>query len=360
MSEPSTTAPQPSRTLIRFEHSDGFLEVLERLRVCLLVSTYQAGKLLVFGVHQGKLVFSLHDFDQVMGIAVGPSRIAVGTRRQIWFLRNVSELASGLEPPNRYDACYLTQASAVTGEIQAHEMAWAGEELWFVNTVFSCLCTLGDPFSFIPRWKPRFITGLTGEDRCHLNGLAMENARPRYVTAHGSTDTPGGWRLEKATGGCLIDVPSGEVVARGFAMPHSPRIHQGKLWVLNSGQGRLSTVDPATGHETPVATLPGYPRGLCFVGPFAVVGLSKIRERSVFGGLPIEERRSELRCGLRIVDTRDGRIIAGLDFLSGVEEIFAVEALPGVRAAAVTGPIPGPDDLIWYVPPLVDASAPRR
>jgi uncharacterized protein (TIGR03032 family) len=354
MSEPSTTANEPSLTLIKFEHSDGFLEVLERLGVCLLVSTYQAGKLLVFGVHEGKLAFSLHGFDRIMGIAAGPSRIAVGSRSQIWFLLSVPELAAQIELIGRYDACYLTRSSHVTGEIHAHEMAWAGDELWFVNTLFSCLCTLREPFSFVPRWKPKFISALTGEDKCHLNGLAMEAGRPRYVTAHAATDSPSGWRPHKASGGCVIDVPSGEVAAHGFAMPHSPRLHDGKLWVLNSGQGRLSMVDPQSGLEEPVATLPGYPRGLTFVGPYAIVGLSKIRERSVFGGLPIEERRGELRCGIRIVDTRTAQVIAGLDFHSGVEEIFAVEALPGVRVAAVTGPNPGPNELIWYVPNLSD------
>ena len=65
-----------------------------------------------------------------------------------------------------------------------------------------------------------------------------------------------------------------------------------------------------------MAQLPGYTRGLAFIGPYAFIGLSKIRERSVFGGLPIEERRADLHCGIRVVDTRTGQIIAGLDFHS--------------------------------------------
>ena len=281
-------------------------------------------------------------------------RIAIGTRRQIWFLRSTPELAPRVKPAGKHDACYLTRSSHVTGEVHAHEMAWVGDELWFVNTLFSCLCTLDDNFSFVPRWKPRFITALAGEDRCHLNGLAMEEGRPRYLTAHGPTDTAGGWRPDKASGGCVIDVPTGEVAAGGFAMPHSPRLHDGKLWLLNSGHGRLSTVDTQTGREEPVAQLPGYARGMTFIGPYAFVGLSKIRERSVFGGLPIEERKGELRCGIQVVDTRTGRVIASLDFHSGVDEIFAVESLSGVHVAAVTGPNPGADggEVIWYAPNL--------
>ena len=354
MSEPSATTKEPSLTPVRFEHTLSFLEVLERLGACLLVSTYQAGKLLVLAAHEGVLSCSFHGFEQVMGIAVGPSKIAVGTRRQIWFLRSTPELAPRVKPAGKHDACYLTRSSHVTGEVHAHEMAWVGDELWFVNTLFSCLCTLGDQFSFVPRWKPKFITALAGDDRCHLNGLAMEDGRARYLTAHGSSDAAGGWRPDKATGGCLIDADSGEVAARGFAMPHSPRIRDGKLWLLNSGHGRISTVDPGTGREEPVAQLPGYTRGLTFIGPYAFIGLSKIRERSVFGGLPIEQRRADLHCGIRVLDTRTGQIVAGLDFHSGVEEIFAVESLPGVRAAALTGPNPGADgnEIIWYAPNL--------
>ena len=79
-------------------------------------------------------------------------------------------------------------------EIHGHEMAWAGEELWIVNTLFSCLCTLRPEYSFVPRWKPPFISALAAEDRCHLNGLAVADGRPRYVTAQplsGTSVMPG-------------------------------------------------------------------------------------------------------------------------------------------------------------------------
>jgi uncharacterized protein (TIGR03032 family) len=231
-------------------------------------------------------------------------------------------------------------------------MAWSGNELWIVNTYFSCLCTLAEEFIFVPRWRPPFITALAGQDRCHLNGLALENGKPRYVTALAETDTPQGWRPNKATSGCLIDVPSGVTVARGFAMPHSPRLHDGRLWLLDSGKGRLALVDPQTGKDEPVAHVPGYTRGLALAGPFAFVGLSRIRETSVFSGIPIAERRDQLRCGVRVVDVRSGQVVAGLDFLSGVEEIFAVELLPEVRLPSVTSPNPAAEgyEIIWYLP----------
>src|SRR5262249_52515681 len=175
-------------------------------------------------------------------------------------------------------------------------------------------------YSFVPRWQPSFITALAAEDRCHLNGLAMAPddvgrfSKPSYVTALGETDTPGGWRSNKAHGGCLINMSSGEMVARGLSMPPSPRWHDGRLWVLESGTGRLLVVDTATGRREPVAELPGYARGLALCGPYAFIGLSKFRETSTFGGLPLAGRMAELECGIAVVDLRTGRQVGFLEF----------------------------------------------
>ncbi len=290
-----------------------------------------------------------------MGLAVGPRQIAVGSRRQVWFLNSAPDVARRLEPAGRHDACFLTRSCHVTGEIHGHEMAWAGDELWVVNTLFSCLCTLDAAHSFAPRWKPPFITALAAEDRCHLNGLALADGRPKYVTVLGGTDTAGGWRPGKATGGRLLDIPTGATVAQGLCMPHSPRVHDGRLWLLDSGRGRLVTVDPALGNCEMVAELPGYVRGAAFVGPYAFVGLSKVRETSAFGGIPVAERREQLKCGVWVVDCRRGRPVVFLEFQSGVEEIFDVQVLPGIRKPVVEGPFAAEDGTatIWTVPSLV-------
>jgi uncharacterized protein (TIGR03032 family) len=347
----------PAQREIRYEHSRNFPAVLEHLRISLLVSTYQAGKLFVVGARQGELALSFHNFEKAMGIAVKGDRIAVGTRNQVWSLRDAPDIAPRLEPPGRYDGCFLARNSHFTGDIHAHELAWAESELWVVNTLFSCLCTLDENYSFVPRWRPPFITALAAEDRCHLNGLALAPGdrgvlSPRYVTSLAETDTPEGWRPNKATSGCLIDVPSGQTVTRGFAMPHSPRLYQGRVWLLDSGTGRLVVVDPNSGAVQPVTELPGYMRGLAFHEQFAFVGLSKIRETSTFGGLPIAGRREELRCGVGIVDLQTGRLVAHLEFQSGIEEIFAVEVLPGIGFPAVSGPYPELDGVptIWSAP----------
>jgi uncharacterized protein (TIGR03032 family) len=206
-----------------------------------------------------------------------------------------------------------------------------------LNTLFSCLCTLDPEYSFIPRWRPRFVTDIKRQDRCHLNGMAMVDDRPKYVTAFGETNEPEGWRSNKVGGGVVIDVDNGETVARGLAMPHSPRVHNGRLWALDSGRGRLVTIDPATGHVDTVAQFTGYARGLAFAGPFAFVGLSQIRETAVFGGVPIADADQQRPCGVAVVDIRNGRVVGMIEFESTVQELFDVQLLPGVRFPAVVG-----------------------
>jgi uncharacterized protein (TIGR03032 family) len=202
--------------------------------------------------------------------------------------------------------------------------------LWFVNTRFSCLATLDPESSFAPRWRPPFVTELEPSDRCHLNGLAMVDGKPKYVTALGETNEMAGWRANKARGGILMDVDSGAILCRGLSMPHSPRWYGGRLWVCESGSGTLGTVDLNTGRYEAVAAVPGFTRGLDFAGDLAFVGLSQVRESAVFSGIPITERLApeERTCGVCVVDLRRGETIALLKFESGVQEVFAVAVLP--------------------------------
>jgi uncharacterized protein (TIGR03032 family) len=172
---------------------------------------------------------------------------------------------------------------------------------------------------------------LAAEDRCHLNGLGLVDERVRYVTALGETDTAGGWRANKKDGGILMEVPSGNVLLRGLSMPHSPRWHQGKLWLLESGTGTIGTVDLSAGRYEPVAAVPGFSRGLDFVGDLAFIGLSQVRESAVFSGIPLTERLTERSCGVWVVDVAKGKAVAFLKFEDAVQEIFAVQVLPNAR-----------------------------
>jgi uncharacterized protein (TIGR03032 family) len=332
---PSPTCP--TAVEFRYQQTDNFAPLLQQLKASLLVTTYQANKLLVVRAAQGGLSTLVRTFERPMGLAVDGRRMALGTRNQIWFLRNAPDIAPRIDPAGLHDACYLPRSSQVTGDIGVHELAWAGDELWVVNTRFSCLCTLDPDYSFVPRWRPPFITALAAEDRCHLNGLAIVHGEPKYVTALGETDTADGWRAHKPHGGCLVNVPSGSVVLRGLSMPHSPRWHEGRLWVLESGTGRLFVVDPADGRRHTIAELPGFARGLAFAGPYAFIGLSKIRPTSAMDGVPLAQRRATLQCGVAVVDLRSGQVIALLEFQSAVEEIFDVQVLAGLRFPEVLG-----------------------
>lgn len=337
---------------IHYEISREFLRIMEHIGASLLISTYQAGKLVVVGRDSDGLLLSFHNFEQAMGVAVSREQIAVGARGQIWFMESSPELAPQVKPHGKYDGCFITRRALSTGNIHGHELAWGNEGLWVVNTLFSSLCTLHDQFSFVPRWQPPFITELAGEDRCHLNGMALKDGKPKYVTAMAQSNEPAGWRPTKANSGCILDVDSNEIVVEGLAMPHSPRLHDDRLWVLNSGAGNLSVVDEPSGKLEVVEQMPGYTRGLAFGGQFAFVGLSKIRETAVFGGVPIAEKRDELRCGVAVVDLVSGQAVAYIQFLSGVDEIFDVQIVPGVSSPAFCGPFPHLDDTkdIWLVP----------
>ncbi|TWT76999.1 hypothetical protein Pla123a_24250 [Posidoniimonas polymericola] len=358
MADPSpTTAPnaEPAELReVRYEHSLSLPELLERLQVSLIVSTYQAGKLIALGSHGGQLTKSFHNFDRPMGVALSGDgdSLAVAARDKVWLLRNDRTVARQLPPAGGVGSCFLTRSASVTGEIQAHEMGWAGDELWVVNTLFSCLVTLDPSYSFVPRWRPSFITELAAEDRCHLNGMAVVDGRPKYVTAMGETNSAGGWREGKATGGLLIDVESNEVVARGFAMPHSPTWHGGCVWLLDSGRGLVLRCDPKTGQVSQVAKLPGYTRGMVIHGDHAFVGLSKIRETSTFGGVPIAADRARLKCGFGIVNLRTGELDAQFEFAAGVDEIFDLEVVPNAASVALRGPFAHNDGekTIWTVP----------
>lgn len=316
---------------LRSTHTTNFPNLLHQLQASLLVSTYQAGKLVIVRADQTRLNTHFRLFSKPMGLAANRDRLLLGTSTQIWDFRNVPAAAPKVEPLHRHDACYIPRTTHTTGNIDIHEMAIGEDGVWFVNTRFSCLCTLDVNYSFVPRWRPPFVSSYAPEDRCHLNGLAMVNGVPKYVTALGTTDTPGGWRENKARGGMLMDVQTNETLVQGLSMPHSPRWYRDTLWVLESGEGTLSKVDLQTGKLEPVVYLPGFTRGIDFYGPLAFIGLSQVRESAVFSGIPLTDRLSERICGVWVVNIETGEIVAFLRFEDAVQEIFAVQVLAGLR-----------------------------
>lgn len=334
-SAPATgdATPDAGPSPLRSVHTTNFPAILEHLQSSLLVTTYQAGKLVVLRSDGGVLNTHFRAFNKPMGLAVGRGRLAIGTAVDVWEFRNVPAVTAKLEPPNKHDAVYLPRSAHVTGDIQIHEMAYIGDEVLFVNTRFSCLAKHDPEHSFAPTWRPKFITAYTPDDRCHLNGLCVTEGRPRWVTALGETDSAGGWRENKKSGGVLIDVDSNEIIARGLSMPHSPRWQAGKLWLLESGTGSLGYVNLDRGKYESIVQLDGFTRGLDMVGNLAFIGLSQVRETAVFSGIQITERleETERTCGVWVVDIQRGEVVAFMKFEDAVQEIFAIALLPGQR-----------------------------
>ncbi|WP_299415539.1 TIGR03032 family protein [Acaryochloris sp. IP29b_bin.148] len=324
----SAAATDLDNAPLRSVYTSNLAQLLHQNRFSLVVSTYQAGKVILVRAEDNQLNTHFRHFRRPMGLAANATRMAIGEAYQLTELYNMAAVAPQIAPQGKHDACYIPRNIHITGDIDIHEMAWAGDELWVVNTRFSCLCTLDNAYSFVPRWRPPFITGLGVEDRCHLNGLAVVKDQPKYVTALGATNEPQGWRAQKATGGLLMDVQTHKILSQGLSMPHSPRWYDDRLWVLESGKGSVATVDVQTGQLTTVVELPGFTRGLDFYGPLAFVGLSQVRESAVFSGIPLTERLDERICGVWVFHIHTGEIVGFLRFEDAVQEIFAVAVLP--------------------------------
>jgi uncharacterized protein (TIGR03032 family) len=306
--------------------------------VSLAFTTYQAGRLFLIGRKPGGTMRA-HErlIDHCQGLWTDGQTLWTSAKNILWRFRN--DLPPGQMTEQGADRRFVPREGRVTGAIDIHDIGIGdvgGGRLGpiFVNTAFNCLATISRGASFRMLWKPPFISALAREDRCHMNGLAMDGVRPAYVTAVSRSDVADGWRDRRRDGGVIVDIDSGEIVASGFSMPHSPRLHGGRLWVLDSGRGEFGTVDPADGKFTAVAFCPGYARGLAFTGKFAVIGLSRPRRNKTFEGLELDERLAakdaEPRCGLIIVDLETGRTVEWLRFEQTIEELYDVAVMPGV------------------------------
>ncbi len=326
------SSPTLADTALRSVHTSNLPALFTQLGISLVVSTYQAGKVILVRADNGVLNTHFRTFAKPMGITADQHRLTVGGSNTVWDYRNMPAVAQKLEPVGKHDACYLPRRIHVTGDIDIHELAYdRDDELWLVNTRFCCLCTLDAEHSFVPRWRPSFVSALAPEDRCHLNGLCMVDGRPKYVTALAETDTAGAWRAHKARGGLLLDVETNEILLRGLSMPHSPRWYQNQLWVLESGEGSLAKVDLQRRTWQTIAQVPGFTRGIDFCGPLAFIGLSQVRESATFSGIPLVQRLKERTCGVWVVHIETGQTVGFLRFEAGVQEIFAVQVLAGAR-----------------------------
>ena len=330
---------EPAAPVLKLEPTPGLAEWLQERRLSLAFTTYHVGKLFMVGTQpDGRLSIFERTLDRCMGMAVNGSGFHIGTLYQIW--RFEDALQPGQES-NGYDRIYLPQVGYVTGGLDVHDIALdkTGKVL-FVNTLFGCLATTSDLHSFVPIWKPPFLSALAPEDRCHLNGLAMRDGLPAFMTAVAETDSKEGWREHRVDGGCVVSIEDDETVIRGLSMPHSPRWHDDRLWLHDSGTGRFGQADLKDGGFEPVCFCPGFLRGLDFAGDFAVMGTSKPRKSSSFEGLPLDEtlarKKTDAECAVHVVDLQSGEIAHSLVIEGLVSELYDVALLPEtVRLMAI-------------------------
>ncbi len=312
-----------------------FTAWLAEQKVSLAFTTYQTGKVFFLGLKpDGGLSVFERTHARCMGMFATPDAqtIYMSTLYQLWRFERTTNTGQAY---HGYDALYIPQSCSVTGDIDMHDIAMTDDkEIVFVNTLFSCLAKPSETHSFTPVWQPPFISRLAAEDRCHLNGLAMKDGKPKYVTSVSRSDVNHGWRDRRWEGGMVMDVETKDIITEGLSMPHSPRWYKDRLWVLNSGAGYFGHVDTDTGKFEEVAFCPGYLRGMAFVGDYAIVGLSQPRDNKTFSDLPMDknlkQKDSEARCGLQVIDLNTGDIVHSVRIEGIVTELYDVVTLPNV------------------------------
>lgn len=321
--------------------SQGLAGWLAAEDVSLALTTYQAGRLFFIGRKpDGGIRAHERLIEQCQGLWTDGTSLWTSGKAMLWRFHN--DLPEGARTGRGADRRFAPREARVTGAIDVHDIGMGDvgdgrRAPIFVATGYNCLATISDTASFRPLWRPPFVSALVAEDRCHLNGLAMDGGRPAFVSAVSRSDVADGWRERRRDGGVLVDVASGEIVASGLSMPHSPRLYDGRLWVLDSGRGAFGTIDPASGAFTEIAFCPGYARGLAFAGRHAVIGLSRPRRNLTFEGLELDQRLAAKdaapRCGLIVVDIDTGKTVQWLRFQHTIDELYDVAILPGVAQA---------------------------
>lgn len=312
-------------------YSEGFLATLQQAGLSVFLTMPLCGIVAVLRADGDCLNTHLAEFRKPTGLAVQNDRMVLATLNQVVEFRNVPDACNRLT--EHRDACFLPRSSSWTGNVLSHELGIAGDDVVFVNTQFSCVARRSSRFNFVPIWMPPFLTRSIPGDCCHLNGLALRDGAPRYATALGESDIPGGWRENAIDGGVVIDIQANEVLSRGLSMPHSPRWHNNELWLLQSGTGGLGKIDLRSGGYEEMIRLPGFTRGLSFHGNLAFVGVSSVRDRAYFGAA-LKNGESMNRCGVWIIEATSATVLGMLEFVNP-DELFAVEVLSGVKSPEI-------------------------
>lgn len=351
------------------QYSSNLPAILKQFNVSLAFSSYQAGRLMLVRTDGQTLDVNFKSFPRPMGLSVTERGLTLGTfTRVIQFQREDGLLEQIKHPLNRIenditaptlgksepeaeeeteqeraereyletlhapvdervDSCFITRSSHYTGMINTHDIAWGDDGLWVTNSSFSCLCTLDANASFVPRWKPHFISSLVPEDRCHLNGMTLKDGKPAFVTTFSTFDEQRHWRDGPGATGTLMSVDQNEILLDGLTMPHSPSWYRGHVYYGNSGLGQICRYDPSTGRNDVIAEVPGFTRGIDFIGPIMIVGLSRVRQSNVHKPAPLAQKYAETHSGLWFFNLEDGSEIGHIRFTGNVDQIYDVAVI---------------------------------
>jgi len=358
-----TDSQAPQELDFNCEYSNNLPQLLQHLNIALVVTSYQASRLMLVRSLGQSLDVNFKAFPRPMGLAADERGLTLGVFSQVVHFQRedgllhqakteLPRIGNDVTAPTvkeeaiedaelrayydqlhqpihaEADALLIARSSHFSGMINIHDIAWGEEGLWAVNSSFSCLCTLEPNYSFVPRWKPHFISELVAEDRCHLNGMAMKDGKPAFVTTFSTLNEKAQWRKNHGPAGTLMCVQTNEILLDGLAMPHSPRWHNNRVYFCNSGMGEVRRYDPLTGTNEVVAELPGFVRGMSLFGSILIVGLSKMRVSGAEARAPIADKYAETFAGIWLINLEDGREIGCIRFTGNVDQIYDVAVLP--------------------------------
>ncbi|MCH8545329.1 MAG: TIGR03032 family protein [Cryomorphaceae bacterium] len=325
----------PSLTPFSIRYTPNFPELLHRLNASIAISTYQAGKLIFLSAKdENQLIQLPRTFEKPMGFCYDSvnQKLALACKSEIITFAGSSSLAMHYpKSPGVYDMMFLPRLTYHTNALDIHDLHYGKDgALFAVNTLFSCIVTFDDNHNFTPYWTPPQIDKLASEDRCHLNGMAMENGLPRYASAFNRGNTPQSWRDNITKTGVIYDVKTNEVIVDNLPMPHSPKLINGELYVLLSATGEIAKINREKGDYEVIAKPGGFLRGMCAHGEYLFVAHSKLRKNSsTFAKLPISDEAQQ--CGIIAIHLPTKSIVGKMFYEMSVDEIYDITLFNGIR-----------------------------
>ena len=326
-------------------YTPNFPELLKHFNATIAVSTYQAGKLIFISAKDEHSLMQLpRNFDKPMGFCIHPDneRMALACKQEIITFAGSRELALHYpKSPGTYDMLYVPRLTYHTNALDIHDLHYGENgQLYAVNTLFSCIVSFDDTYNFTPYWIPPNITKLASEDRCHLNGMAMENGKPRYATAFNTGDQPQSWRENITQSGVVFDLQTNEVIASGLPMPHSPKLIGGELYVLLSATGEIARINREKGGYEVIMKPGGFLRGLAHHGEYLFVAHSKLRKNSsTFAKLPFSDEAQQ--CGILLIHLPTASVVSKLTYDMSVDEIYDIHLLKGIQRPNILNTLAG-------------------